>query len=225
MSTKIGLVHATMNSVQPILHAFHTHHPSVDLINVMDEGLIWELNETNTITQSMIRRLIDIGGKAEDAGADAILLTCSSFSPYVPDISHLFDVPTLSSDESMLNEAVGIGGKIGVIATVEKAGPTTTNLLYETAEEKGKKIDVNTVIIPEAFQALQKADQEKHDGLIHAEIDKLSEESDVVVLAQYSMARSLDSYERGSTPILTGPEVSANAIVKLAEEHKEHAGS
>ena len=131
MSIKIGLVHATMNSVQPILHAFHTHHPSVDLINVMDEGLIWELNETNTITQSMVRRLIDIGGKAENAGADAILLTCSSFSPYVPDISHLFDVPTLSSDESMLKKAINNSSKIVVISTIKKAGPTTKSMLEE----------------------------------------------------------------------------------------------
>lgn len=219
MSEKVGLVHATMNSVQPILHAFHTNHPSVDLINVMDEGLILELNKTNTVTQSMIRRLIDITGKAEDAGADAILLTCSSFSPDVPTFAHLFNVPILSSDESMLNKAIEIGGKIGVIATVEKAGPTTTNLLYKTAEEKGKTVDVETVVITEAFQALQKANQAKHDELIHAEIDRLSGESDVIILAQYSMARSLDSYERGSTPILTGPEVSANAIVELAEKN------
>jgi len=216
MSKKIGLVHATMNSVQPILHAFHTFHPTVDLINVMDEGLIWELNETNIITQSMTRRLIDIASKAEDAGADAILLTCSSFSPYVPKFKHLFNVPVLSSDESMLDEAVKIGGKIGVIATVEKAGPTTTNLLYETAEKQGKAIEVETVVITEAFQALQRGNQSKHDEMIHAEIDKLAPDCDVILLAQYSMAHSLDSYERGLTPILTGPEVSANAIVELA---------
>ncbi len=217
MSKKIGLVHATMNSVQPILHAFHTLHPTVDLINVMDEGLIWELNETNKITQSMTRRLIDMASKAEDAGADAILLTCSSFSPYVSEFKHLFSVPVLSSDESMLEEAVKIGGKIGVIATVEKAGPTTTNLLYQTAKNRGKTIDVKAVVVKEAFQALQKANQKKHDEIIHAEIDKLVTNCDVVVLAQYSMARALESYERGSTPILVGPEVSANAIVKLAE--------
>lgn len=216
MSIKIGLVHATMNSVQPILHAFYTHHPSVDLINVMDEGLIWELNRTNEITQDMTRRLIDIASKAETAGADAILLTCSSFSPNVEGFKHLFSVPIISSDESMLNEAVKIGGKIGVVATVAKAGPTTTNLLYETAEKQGKNIDVETVVITDAFQALQKGNQAKHDEMIHAEIDKLSSHCDVVLLAQYSMARAMDSYERGKTPILTGPEVSANAIVELA---------
>lgn len=217
MSIKIGLVHATMNSVQPILHAFRSLHPSVDLINVMDEGLIWELNQTNEITQNMTRRLIDIASKAEDAGADAILLTCSSFSPNVEGFKHLFGVPIISSDESMLNEAIRIGGKIGVIATVAKAGPTTTGLLYETAEKAGKTVEVETVVITEAFQALQKGNQAKHDELIHAEIDKLTPECDVVLLAQYSMARALDSYERGETPILTGPEVSANAIVELAE--------
>lgn len=218
MTKKIGLVHATMNSVDPILHAFRTLHPDVDLINVMDEGLIWELNETNQITHSMTRRLIDIASKAEDAGADAILLTCSSFSPYVPGFKHLFKVPILSSDESMLTEAVKVGGKIGVVATVGKAGPTTTNLLYQTAVEQGKSIEVETVVITEAFQALQRGNQAKHDEMIHAEIDKLSEHCDVVLLAQYSMARALDSYERGETPILTGPEVSANAIVELANK-------
>ena len=217
MSIKIGLVHATMNSIQPILHAFHAHHPSVDLINVMDEGLIWELNKTNEITQDMTRRLIDIASKAESAGADAILLTCSSFSPNVEGFKHLFSVPIISSDESMLNEAVKIGGKIGVIATVAKAGPTTTNLLYETAEKQCKEIEVETVVITDAFQALQKGDQAKHDEMIHAEIDKLSAHCDVVLIAQYSMARAMDSYERGAMPILTGPEVSANAIVELAK--------
>lgn len=73
-------------------------------------------------------------------------------------------------------------------------------------------------MITEAFQALQRGNQAKHGELIHEAINKLSSNSDVVLLAQYSMARALDSYERGTTPILTGPEVSANAIVELAGE-------
>ena len=55
--TRIGLVHATMNSVQPILQAFQTLHPEVDIVNVMDESLIMELNETNKITPSMIQKV------------------------------------------------------------------------------------------------------------------------------------------------------------------------
>src|SRR5699024_9333573 len=86
---KIGLVHATMNSVQPILESFRSLHPEVEIINVMDESLIKELNKTNIITNHMVRRLIDIAGKADNADVDGILFTCSSFSPYVPKIKHL----------------------------------------------------------------------------------------------------------------------------------------
>lgn len=218
MRKKIGLVHATMNSVEPILNAFNKLHPDVDLINVMDESLIWELNDTNEITHDMIRRLMDIISKAENACVDAILLTCSSFSPYVPKFRHLYKVPLLSSDESMLNETVEIGGKIGVIATVEKAGPTTTNLLYETAKEKEKEIDVETVIIPEAFQALQVGNPKKHNKLIQTEIDKFTSKVDVVMLAQYSMSRAIESYKNTEIPVITGPEVSANSIVNLAKQ-------
>jgi len=219
MSKKVGLVHATMNSVQPILHAFQTLHPTVNLVNVMDEGLIWELNETNKVTESMIRRLIDIAGKAEDAGVDGILFTCSAFTPYISEVRHLFGVPTLCANESMLMKAIEIGDKIGVIATVEKSAYISKTLLHSYAKVKRRSIDVATVAIPEAFQALQKANSARHDEMIHAEIDKLARDVDAVVLAQYSMARALESYEgkSGSIPILTGPEVSANAIVELVE--------
>jgi len=219
MNKKIGLVHATINSVQPIVHAFQKHHPSVDLVHMMDEGLIWELNETNTITKNMIRRLIDLAGKAENAGVDGILFTCSAFSPDIRKFKHLFQVPTLSPDESMLKEAVEIGGRIGVVVTVEKSAATITKQLHELAEERGQEINVESVAIPEAFQVLQKTDPTKHDELIHAEIEKIHQRSDVVVLGQFSMARALETYEgEATTPILTSPEISANAIVRLAEE-------
>lgn len=218
MTLKIGLVHATMNSVQPSLNAFHTLYPEVELVNVMDESLIKELNKTNNITNDMVKRLIDIASKAEKAQVDAILFTCSSFSPYIPSIKSLFDVPVLSSDESMLKEAIEKGKKISVIATVEKAGPTTTKLLYDIADKFNKDIEVNTVVLTEAFRALEKGQTDTHDELIHQEIEKQLKISEAVVLAQYSMSRSVKTYDKGDSNILTAPEVGVEAIVKLAKE-------
>src|SRR5699024_5914872 len=156
---------ATMNSVQPIIKNFHQFYPEVELINVMDESLIKELNETNVITENMIRRLVDIASKVDDANVDGILFTCSSFSPYIPEIKHLFKAPVLSADESMLKKAVNLGERIGVIATVKKAGPTTTQLLKEIAGDK--VINIETVIIPEAFKMLENGNEEGHNQLIH----------------------------------------------------------
>ncbi|MED3727680.1 aspartate/glutamate racemase family protein [Priestia filamentosa] len=210
---KIGLIHATMNSVQPILEAFQVHEPQVRLINFMDESLIFELNETGFVTKDMKRRLLNLVEKAVKSGVDGVLLTCSSFTPVVEEISHLFDVPVLTADLSMLENAIEIGHQIGVIATVEAAGPTTTKLLEKRALEKGKEISIKTEVIPDAFQALQNRDSVKHDELIHKKVEELRGNCDVILFAQFSMARALKRIDDVTTPILTSPQTSVKAIV------------
>ncbi|MDT3763076.1 aspartate/glutamate racemase family protein [Priestia filamentosa] len=210
---KIGLVHATMNSVQPILEAFEVYEPQVRLINFMDESLIVELNETGIVTKDMKRRLLNLVEKAVQSDVDGVLLTCSSFTPAVEEISHLFDVPVLSADLSMLERAIEIGHRIGVIATVEAAGPTTTKLLEKISCEKRKEISVKTEVIPQAFQALQNRNTAKHDELIHEKVKELSGDCDVILFAQFSMARALKSIDGVTTPILTSPQISVKAIV------------
>lgn len=104
--TRIGLIHATMNSVQPIHEAFRAQAPHVILLDFMDEGLIFELNETGVITTAMIRRLVALIARAEESGVDGILLTCSSFSPYVPQIRSLF-----YTGSECRHEYVGVRGE------------------------------------------------------------------------------------------------------------------
>ncbi|PFB04605.1 Asp/Glu/hydantoin racemase [Priestia megaterium] len=210
---RVGLIHATMNSVQPILKAFSDYAPHITLKNFMDESLIFELNETGIVTKDMKRRLLNLVEKAVKSEVDGVLLTCSSFTPVVAEISHLFDVPILSADLSMLEKAVDMGSQIGVIATVEAAGPTTTRLLEGVAKERGKNVKINTKVIMEAFQALQNGDRHKHDELIQKEILMLSEDCDVIILAQFSMARALETLGTASKPVLTSPEISVKAIV------------
>lgn len=218
---RIGLIHATMNSVQPILDAFSIHAPHVTLLNFMDESLIFELNETGIISKKMIRRLMDLVEKAEACDVDGILFTCSSFTPCVPQISELFDIPMLSADYSMLEKAVDMGERIGVIATVEAAGPTTTKLLKGIAKERGKMVHIQTEVIPEAFQVLQNGNRAKHDQLIQKTIVDLSDDCDVIVLAQFSMVRALETLEVNPKPVLTGPEISVKSIVaKISSENQ-----
>ncbi len=213
---RIGLIHATMNSVQPIHAAFREQAPHVTLLNFMDEGLIFELNETGVITPAMIRRLIALIERAEESGVDGILLTCSSFSPYVSQIKKLFSTPVVSADTSMLEHSVEVAERIGVIATVGTAGPITTQQLKEIAALQGKSIEVQTEVITDAFFALQNGDPATHDERIHQKIEELSESCDVILLAQMSMARALRTMNKEMTkPVLTSPETSIRTILNL----------
>lgn len=212
---RIGLIHATMNSVQPICEAFRKHAPHVTLLHFMDEGLIFELNETGMITTAMVRRLASLIERAEQSGVNGILLTCSSFSPYVPQIRGLFSTPVVSADTSMLEYAVQAAERIGVIATVGTAGPITTEQLKQMAADEGKTIQVRTEIVPEAFFALQNGDGDRHDALIREKVAELSATCEIVLLAQMSMARALDSFAvQPSVPVLTSPDISIRTILE-----------
>ncbi|MEN1969574.1 aspartate/glutamate racemase family protein [Lentibacillus sp. N15] len=217
MVKKIGLIHATLNSVQPINEAFRKYAPYVDLLNFLDDGLIQEVNAQGEITPKTLRRFIGLVGRADDSAVDGILTVCSVFTPYVPGIAHLFQAPVLSADYSMLNEAVNTGKRIGLIATVATAGTTSEEIMLKIAEEKGKSIEVHTEVAPEAFQALQAGDTAKHDGIIHQKITDLSQKSDVIVLAQISMARATQNMNNVSIPVLTSLEVSMKSIIHAIE--------
>ncbi|AXF57539.1 aspartate/glutamate racemase family protein [Salicibibacter kimchii] len=212
---RIGLIHATMNSVSPILRAFSQLEEKADLVNFMDEGLIYELNETNTVTNRMIMRLSELAGKAVESNVDAILFTCSSFTPYVAKIAELIPVPVLSSDMSMLEKAVEKSSDIVVIATVKAAGPTTERMLNEAAAKRNKKVNIKMFVLREAFQALQNGEPSAHDQLIQEKIQE-HEGAETIVLAQYSMARAVESTNFPN--VLTGPHVSAQSIMRKARE-------
>jgi Asp/Glu/hydantoin racemase len=209
----IGLIHATLNSVQPILEAFKQNAPNVKLLNFMDEGLIDELNQTNIVTESMVEQLVSLMKRAESRGVDGILLTCSSFSPYVEAVKDTFSVPVLSADIAMLEHAIDLSNRIGVIATIGAAGPTTTKLLEEISGKNNKEIDIETHVLTDAFTALQQGDTNKHNRLIRDKILELSKTSDVIVLAQMSMCRALQGWDESSKPVLTSPEISIKKIL------------
>lgn len=217
---KIGLIHATMNSVMPICKAFSVYQEEVETINFMDEGVIFELRETKTVTSRMVMRLAELAWKAVESDVDGILFTCSSFTPYVEKISELMPVPVLSSDISMLELATEKGSKIGVIATIEAAGPTTTNMLYDVADRKNKTIEVDTHIILEAFEALQNGRENEHDRLIEQKANEIYEKNDITILAQYSMARAFEKMPADMKEyVLTGPIVSAKAIIEASKSN------
>jgi len=213
MGKRIALIHATVNAVQPMLEAFRQYEPSVDIVNVMDEGLLRAVNEQGGVTPQILRRFVDLTAKAEAAGVNGALLTCSVFSPYVPVIAPLFAIPILSVDEAMLEQAVEQGSRIGVVATVAAAGPTTAQLLEAMAREQGKRIEVKVAICPEAFAKLQ-ADPVAHDEIIKTQVLQLADSVDVVVLAQISMARARAMLRELEIPVLTSPESGIRALME-----------
>ena len=157
---------------------------------------------------------------AAQIGADAVLVTCSTISPCVDAIRPTVPMPVLKIDEAMIAEAVRLGHKIGVAATAATTLEPTRSLLEEAAARAGKTVEVELVFVDAALPALLAGDAATHDRLLKAAVLTLAERSDVVVLAQASMARVLTVIPEAErpVPILSSPHLALAQVRELLAE-------
>ena len=121
----------------------------------------------------------------------------------------LFDFPVVRVDEPMAEEAVRMGRRIGVAATLRTTLEPTMALLQAKAADAGRDVDLVESVCEDAFAAVLCGDTNKHDRLLSESLSALRNSVDVVVLAQASMARVVASLPaHGGAPILSSPELA-----------------
>jgi glutamate racemase len=180
--------------------------PDADVFHIADETLLGVTRREGRLTPTTRRRVLGYIESAADAGADLVVVTCSSIGPAVDDSKGFVDVPVLRIDEPMADEAVRIGARIGVVATLSTTLEPTAELVRRRAREAGKDVEVVTHLCEGAFGS------DRHDELVRAGIEALAAETDVVVLAQASMARvAVDS----PVPVLSSPRLGMQRVAEL----------
>jgi Asp/Glu/hydantoin racemase len=217
MKRVVGLIHATTVAIDPMMVTLHDTLPNLEVLNFLDEGLLKQFHSTGTITTDIVDRLEYLVKVAQESGAELALLTCSSFSSVSKNLERTAQIPVVAIDEAMLIEAVKIGRKIGVVATLPGAIDLTTSTLKEISIEKKVATLIKPVLVKQAFNALQSMDISLHNSLVCQEIIKLAPNSHVVVLAQVSMARALSSLPEIDVPVLSSPHFAARKIKEILQ--------
>lgn len=219
MDTKLVLIHtsATLVPVFQDLTRQYLQHKPIQVFNIVDDSLIQNTIENGKLTAGTARRVVNYLASAEEAGADFIMVTCSSIGPAVDTAASLTSVPILRVDQPMADQAVSMGKKIGVVATLSTTLGPTSELVNRRAEASGKTIELTTKICDGAFEALMAGSPEQHDRMVADALESLAQEVDVIVLAQASMARVVDQLpdQVKQAPILSSPEI---AMQYLAEK-------
>ncbi len=182
----------------------------VEVWHIADEVLLKAVLTAGGLTPFVYRRVAEHAMAAEQAGADAVQLTCSSISPCADVAQALVNIPVLKVDEPMVDQALSLGRRIGVAATVPTTLRPTSELVRARAAALGREVEVEAMLCEGAYMALRAGDLETHDRLVRATVLELSSRNDVVVLAQASMARVVEALapaER-SVPILSSPRLA-----------------
>lgn len=211
----LALIHTSATLVPVFAQLCRAHLPGTDTFNIVDDSLVRAIGARGALTADIARRVAGYIASAEAGGADRILVTCSSIGPAVEAAAPFAGVPVLRVDQPMADEAVRLGRRIGVIATLPTTLHPTSDLVARRATAAGRGIVLETRLVEGAFEALMSGDAARHDALVADALRGLAAEVEVIVLAQASMARVVEGLPEGDRriPILASP---ALAIAHLA---------
>lgn len=213
----LGLVHTSATLVPVFAQLCQEKLPGVTVFNIADDSLVRGIIASGSLTAQISRRVASYLESAELAGADYIMVTCSSIGPAVEAAAKLIGVPVLRVDQPMADQAVAMGSRIGVIATLQTTLEPTADLISRRAALAGKKIELTARLCEGAFDALMRGDGATHDAKVAAALKELSNEVDVIVLAQASMARMVGTLppEDQRIPILASPRIAVEYLATV----------
>ncbi len=191
--------------------------PGVRVLHILDEPLLEQIKQRGHDDPADDAHLLDHVGVAQAIGASALLVTCSSVSRAVARVRDQAGIPLFAIDDPMAAEAVRIGGRITVVATAPTTLEPSREILEATAMRTGRAIEVRLRMVEGALPALLAGDPDLHDRLVVAALREVTPESDVIVLAQATMARVLDTLanEPLAIPVLASPQLALAAVRRV----------
>jgi aspartate/glutamate racemase len=184
-------------------------------MNLLDDKIVADLR-SDASAASVPGRLIALAQVAAAAGADAVMLTCSSISGLAAATAQAAGIPVLRVDEAMADEAarIGSGGRIAVIATLSTTLVPTVALIRERLELADGSAEFEEVLVEGAFEAVVSGDRASHDALVQEAIRAAAARVDVVVLAQASMLSAAEGVDV-AVPVLSSPELGARRAAEV----------
>lgn len=208
---RVGVLH-TVPALVPVFHGLLTERRGdLDIVHTADPSLLSRAI-AGGITDDVEADLRAHLGALRDAGAEAVLVTCSSIGEAATDAAAAVGVPLVRVDAAMADEAVrrarGGQGRILVLATLSATLGPTGRLVQSAAA--GSDVEVAARVVAEAADARAAGDLVRHDRLI-AEAIAAAGDVDVIVLAQASMGTGAGDDPR----VLTSPASGATRFVEI----------
>lgn len=216
MQKKIAFIHTVVSLPAVFKSLCAEILPEAAMFHIVDESLLQNTIRAGKLMPITARRLLGYLVSAQEAGANLAMVTCSSVGPAAEWSRCFVDIPVYRVDEAMAELAVRTGSRIGVAATLSTTMNPTTELVRSKAAAIGKDIELTSKLCEGAFEAVISGDTARHDALVSEGLRELMKQSDVIVLAQASMARVVDALPETEkrVPILSSPRLAVESLAK-----------
>ena len=217
---KLAMIYMGAGIVNTMTSMVKELDKDIEVINLVNDGILPTVGrrEDKEMSEVEFQQLMHLLSIAELSGADAVLVTCSSISEFVNHVKPFARIPVFKVDEPMFKEALKRGSKIGVAATVATTLKPSLRQVQALADAKGQKIELESCLVSEAYEAFLRGETDLHNQLLQSAIEKLCDANDVVCLAQASMlsvVKTMD--EKYQTKILSSPALGVKNVVNYLQ--------
>lgn len=211
---KIAVISATRVSIAPVEQTVSGQFPDAELIHILDEGMSLMAEKSGgIITPSNLYRMAGHIQRANEYGADGILLSCTIFSPYAGLLQNFSEAPLVAADVAAFQKAAGLYKKLGVVVTFKPTLKSVEAVLRECGN-KAAPPEADIRLAEGAFEAAVRGDDDTHNRIVRSCAEALAESCDAVVLSQMSQLRALPELSHLKVPVLTTPALSISALME-----------
>ena len=184
----------------------------VEIASYQDPSILAEVRDAGYVTPPPAARLIGMYMQAVIDKADAILNVCSSVGEVadsIQDAVKYIGVPVVRIDEEMCREAVRLGCRIGVMATLPTTLNPTKNTILRVAREMNKHVTLVDSLVDGGFGL----NQEEFKQLMTKYAGEINDRVDVILFAQGSMAYCEEYiHQKYNKPVLSSVRFGADAL-------------
>jgi hypothetical protein len=217
MTKTLVFVHTAPVNVTTFAQLLAEIDPTIPAKHILDESLLQEAR-TGGITPQLAERIQQRHLEAmEDAAV--VLCTCSTIGGVAERTVAESGQGVIRVDRPMAEAAVALGDNIVVAAALESTIAPTSELILDVAKQQGREVTIRPLLCAGAWQRFEAGDQPGYWASIaqtlRADVqDANTPKTDVIVLAQASMAGAAALCADLPVPILSSPRLGLEAAVR-----------
>ncbi|MFC3996279.1 aspartate/glutamate racemase family protein [Nocardiopsis sediminis] len=201
----LAMIHAVARSAELADAAVRERFPEAVPWHLFDGRLLEEVEHAGGLTPGLRSRMLRLIGHAFTEGADAVLLTCSSYGPVVEEARRMWDRPIDRPDDALFDRVLRSGARrVALICTSAAAVAPAVDGLAMAARSRDRPPEAVPLLCPTTSGA---ADA----GALAARLAEAG--VDAVALAQYSLAPLAGAVAAATgLSVHAGPEAAAGRL-------------
>lgn len=225
---KIGFFHTSPVHVPTFDDLFAQTSLKVELCHQVDEQLLADAIQ-NGVDEKIKDQVVNYARGLAADGCETIVCTCSTIGA----VAEQVDIPNVEIyrvDRPMAARTVAESDLILMVAVLDSTLVPTRQLLIDEAHRQNKTVQVQELVIPEAWGHFLSGDHEAYQQHIAAAIEtKVTKMGygtanfvpDVILLAQASMAGAAKHLTQLGRPVLSSPAVCVEFLQnQIANERR-----